>query len=393
MKILVAEDDRATRLRIGTFLRGWGYEVIEAADGAEAWEEVRKTNPPIVVTDWQMPEMDGVDLIRKIRSDSDPTYHYTILLTSRSEMKDVVEGLEAGADDFVAKPFDKDELRVRVAAGERIITLEHSLEEQNRKLKDANTRMKESLLSAAKIQQSYLPSSVMEHGGCSFAFRYEPCDELAGDTLNYIPLDGRHVALYAIDVSGHGVPAALLSVHLSRILTRMSAPDTIVQIVDDEGGHTPTAPAEVVAKLNRRFEFDTTNQQYFTMIYGVLDTKERRFCYCSAGHPGPVVVSDRGVTVQKPTPPAVGFLPRPTFSEQIIDLQPGDRLLFYTDGVFEAMDDGEEEFGEQRLAEAFHSAADIELSKSLSSLIAAAREWSNGRPFDDDISLMAAEIG
>lgn len=139
MKVLVAEDDRASRQRITTYLREWGYEAIEAADGAEAWEKYQQVDPGIIITDWLMPGMDGLEFIRNIRSDvADPTYHYIILLTARTEMKDVVEGLDAGADDFVSKPFDKDELRVRVQAGRRIISLEHALEQQNEQLAASN---------------------------------------------------------------------------------------------------------------------------------------------------------------------------------------------------------------------------------------------------------------
>jgi sigma-B regulation protein RsbU (phosphoserine phosphatase) len=341
-----------------------------------------------------------VELIQRIRGDvADKTYHYTILLTSRSAMSDVVEGLESGADDFVAKPFNKDELRVRMEAGKRIVTLEHSLEVQNERLTasnkeitEANERMRESLLSAAKIQQSYLPSEQSSHGEMQLACKYVPCDELAGDTVNIVPLDDTHVALYAIDVSGHGVPAALLSVHLSRILTRRNAPDTIIRTGDEDSGYEPEAPSRVIAKLNRRFIFDSTNQQYFTMLYGILDVEKRQFRYCSAGHPGPIVVSGDKISIQQPMPPAVGFIPAPVFQEETLELQPGDRLMFYTDGVFEIADSSEEEFGEQRLAEAFKASASESLSDALSEVLFAARAWGGGQPFDDDISLLAAEI-
>jgi len=393
MTILVAEDDRATRLRIVVSLKGWGYDVVEAVDGQDAWEKFQEIDPAIIITDWQMPNMDGVELIRNIRADKeDVTYHYTILLTSRSEMKDLVEGLESGADDFVAKPFDKDELRVRVAGGVRIVELEHELEEQNSKLEASNQRMKESLLSAAKIQQSFLPATELTIGGVQFAHRYLPCDELAGDTLNILPLDDRYVAIYNIDVSGHGVPAALLSVHLSRILTRLRGPDKILLKTQEDGTRAPVSPAKVLKKLNRRFMCDASNEQYFTMNYGVLDLKERRLRYSSAGHPGPVIVSKGEMKILQAMPPAVGFIPDPEFQEATLDLSAGDRLLFYTDGVYEVMNKEGEEYGEERFAEEFAKAVDQPLKKSLQSLIFAARKWCGGEPFDDDVSLMAIEI-
>ena len=394
MTILVAEDDRATRLRIAISLRAWGYEVIEAVDGNDAWEKFQAHSPAIILTDWQMPGMDGVDLIRHIRANpKEVTYRYTILLTSRSGTKDLVEGLESGADDFVAKPFDKDELRVRVAAGKRIVRLKHALEMQNLKLETSNQRMKASLLAAAKIQQSFLPPRESNIGDTRFACHYEPCDELAGDTLNYFPLNDRHVAIYNIDVSGHGVPAALLSVHLSRVLTRLRGPDKILLENRADGSVAPVSPAKVLMALNRRFMCDSGNEQYFTMNYGVLDLEDRTFRYSSAGHPGPILLSGGATTILGAMPPAVGFLPNPEFQEASLNLEPGDRLLFYTDGVFEVADKNDEQFGEHRIAEQFKKTRDSSLGTALKNLLFTAQTWGEDRPFDDDISLLAIEIG
>lgn len=402
MKVLVAEDERATRFRIVTCLREWGHEVIEATDGAEAWEKFQQSDPAIIITDWLMPKLDGVGLIRNIRGDlADKTYHYIILLTARSEINDVVEGIEVGADDFVAKPFDRDELRVRVQAGERIIHLEQALEDQNsqleasnREILKANTRMRESLRSAATIQKSFLPPAEQQIGKVHFVCRYLPCEELAGDTMNVIPLDETAIAIYAIDVSGHGVQAALLSVHLSRILTRLHGPEAILRTTDPEGRVQLTRPREVLEKLNRKFKFDAINQQYFSMIYGLLDLKTQRFCYCSAGHPGPLVFSQGEATILPSRPPAVGFLPDAQFIEETLELEVGDRLLFYTDGAFEPTDGEDREFGEQRLAKSFTASvhAGGSAKDSLDAVLAAARDWHGDGPFEDDISLLLAEL-
>ncbi len=401
MRVLVAEDDRATRARILTYLTEWGHQGIPAGDGQEAWEVFRDDGDiPMVITDWQMPIVDGVELIRRIRADKeDVIYHYTILLTSRSEKKDIVAGMEAGADDFIGKPFDKDELRARIDAGERIMRLELELTEKNQKLESsnlkirkANERMKQSLQAAASIQQSFLPHRHKEFETARFTFHFQPCDELAGDTLNIVPLDHDHVAVYAIDVSGHGVPAALMSVHLSRILTRSSGSEAILREVDAGGVIHPAPPSSIAAALNRRFTFDAVNQQYFTMISGVFDLVAREFRYTSAGHPGPVLVSGGHAEIMAPQPPAIGFIRDTEFGERTLELQTGDRLLFYTDGIFEVCDSDEVEFGEQRLADTFLASADKPLKEAVSSTVFAARKWTGGAPFDDDISVIGVEI-
>ncbi len=129
MKILIADDDVVSRRLLQSYLQKWGYEVTAAQDGAEAWRIFEQGLFTMVITDWMMPQIDGSGLLRRIRASQRPGYVYAILLTAKSQKADLVEGMEAGADDFLTKPFDRDELRVRLRAGERIIRLEHHLRE------------------------------------------------------------------------------------------------------------------------------------------------------------------------------------------------------------------------------------------------------------------------
>ena len=157
MLVLIAEDERITRRKLQRQLEQMGHEVIEAADGAEAWKLFQSRTPPIVICDWEMPHMNGVELVQRIRAADNSHYVYIVMLTGKSEKGDVVEGIEAGADDFVTKPFDRSELRARLNAGLRIVELEHDLASANdrlvhelavaRELADAEHRKhKESLL-------------------------------------------------------------------------------------------------------------------------------------------------------------------------------------------------------------------------------------------------------
>jgi two-component system NtrC family sensor kinase len=141
MKVLIAEDDRVSRRLLQGLLEKWGYEVVAAADGAEGWLRFQEGDFPLVITDWMMGEVDGLELIRRIRASQRPGYVYAILLTSLSQKKDVVQGMAAGADDFVTKPFDLEELRARLQAGERVIRLERTLIEQNRQLRETQAAL------------------------------------------------------------------------------------------------------------------------------------------------------------------------------------------------------------------------------------------------------------
>ena len=158
MNVLIAEDEQSTRMRLQRNLEKLGFQPTVAENGLEAWNLFQSGEFPLVLTDWMMPEMDGLELIRRIRANSQPQYTYVIMLTSKSETSEIVEGMEAGADDFVTKPFDRNELRVRVRAGERIVELERALSLQNQ-------RMKMDLDAAADLQKSLLPSECARRRG------------------------------------------------------------------------------------------------------------------------------------------------------------------------------------------------------------------------------------
>lgn len=144
MRVLVAEDGMMMRRILVRALEGWKYEVTEVENGAEAWEAFEAEPFRMVLTDWVMPEVDGLDLIRRIRSANLPFYVYIILLTAKSEKEDLVVGMEAGADDFLVKPVDHNELRVRLREGERIVRLEQELAEQNRQLRETQAALVQS---------------------------------------------------------------------------------------------------------------------------------------------------------------------------------------------------------------------------------------------------------
>jgi DNA-binding response OmpR family regulator len=144
MKVLIAEDDRVSRRLLQATLERLGYEVVAVEDGARAWEALRGGDAPrLAVLDWMMPELDGVEVCRRVRAESDPSYRYLILLTTRGQKSDVVEGLDAGADDYVTKPFDAEELHSRLRTGERILDLESALATKVEELEGALAHVKQ----------------------------------------------------------------------------------------------------------------------------------------------------------------------------------------------------------------------------------------------------------
>ena len=151
-------------------------------------------------------------------------------------------------------------------------------------------------------------------------------------------------------------------------------------------------PNEQATFLNRRFAFEGETQQYFTALYGVLDLERRELRYTSAGHPGPLVISEGHGDLHAARPPAVGFLPDGHFSEQTLRFQPGDRLYFYTDGVFEVENGDGVEFGQERVCQTLETTYGQPLAESLQTLRDTAKAWHGGRAFDDDLSLIGVEL-
>ena len=260
-------------------------------------------------------------------------------------------------------------------------------------LERANRRMTRSLEAAAAIQRSLLPESMPDVPGIEFAWAFDPCDELAGDSLDAFRIDDEHLAMYVLDVVGHGVPAALLSVTLARILSfsrRQSALSGEGSFADRRLVASPKAAAE---RLNQLFPMNEESRQYFTLFYAVLHLPSRRLTYITAGHPAPVLLSPggrcRNLTVGGFP---VGLAKDPDYQERTVDLQVGDRLYVYTDGLLEAAGEDGPEFGAERLAEAVLRSRDLPLQDSVETLEAEAKAWAGG-PLHDDLSILALEIG
>ncbi len=144
MKILIAEDELVSRRMLEATLVRWGYDVVTCSAGAEAWQALQcEDTPKLAILDWMMPGMDGIEVCLKIREEEKPEPIYIIILTTKDHKEDIVTGLQAGADDYVTKPFDNEELRARVQVGVRIVELQRSLAERVKELEDALEHVKQ----------------------------------------------------------------------------------------------------------------------------------------------------------------------------------------------------------------------------------------------------------
>lgn len=388
-KILIADDHELSRFKLETDLKKWGHDVTVAEDGQQAWELFQTDEFSIVITDWMMPNVDGLELVQRIRDAECPDYVYIIMLTAKAEKHDIITGMGAGADDFLTKPFHRDELQVRLRAGLRITTL-------NRQLNDTNRRLSRSRVAAAEIQRSCLPVESPSIAGLEIAWGHRSGDELGGDMLNVIPLDEQHVGLFMLDVSGNGVPASLLATSLSRVMSPASDPASmLVERGDETRDVAILEPAEVVKRLNRQFSGEKNSEQYFTLAYGVLNLETHVFNYASAGHP-PILHlrGDGSIAMLDISGFPIGMAaPDEGFGQQMVILQPGDQLMFYSDGLTDALNESGEVFGAARLMSAARERSTQSLDDFVQSIVADIDAWSPLSDSSEDVSVLAVELG
>ncbi len=340
-----------------------------------------------------MPEMNGYEVCERLKADDALSGIPVIFISALTEQLDKVKAFATGGVDYITKPFQMEELHARVETHLKLRRLQIELEGTNARLAKANDRMSHDLKAAARIQETFLPREVPRVPGMEFAWIYRPCDELAGDGLNIIPLGDGKVGLYVLDVSGHGVASALLSVTMSRLLSPPSEPSSIL-IVDGDRWDRSTIkpPTEVAAHLNRLFPFDAATEQFATMVYGIHDSATGEFRYVSAGHPGPVHLPAGAdpVILESPGSP-IGLADEP-YEERSVRLAAGDRLYLYSDGVPEAMDPSSKPFGDARLLQAIGRGRSGSLQEGIATLLGEVARWQGVARPHDDISVLAVEI-
>jgi len=387
-RILVVDDAPLNRKLLSAILDREECEVLEAEGGARAIELARTRAPDLVLLDIMMPGMDGYEVCEALQADDLTRSIPIIFLSALSETADKVRGLELGAVDYVTKPFDRGEVLARVRSQVRIQRLSASLREANRELRAASKELQADLAAAADIQGALIPRTRPEREAFDMAWRYVPCTSIGGDVFNLVQLDEHHVGVYMIDVSGHGVPAAMVTVSVSQTLT----PQGGVLVAPGEDGEAPTirSPAEVMRMLDEEYPMERFDK-YFTMFYLVLDTRTGELRYCNAAHPAPTLrradgrleyLSEGGTIIGMG-----GVMP---FDEGRVTLAPGDRLFVFTDGIAEYTgDDGD--FGEERLERHLARAPGGDVQATCDEIVDAVDAFGNGRHPNDDITIVGLE--
>ena len=319
-QILVIDDDTAVQELLRRTLKKQGYEVTVASNGEDGVAQAQKLRPALIICDWIMPRLTGIDVCRRVKADPELSTTQFFLLTSLGSIADRVKGLDAGADDFISKPIELNELQARVRAGLRL----HQL---SRDLKIAKQSLEAELAEAAEYVQSLLPDPMTEP--ISIEAKFIPSRQLGGDCFDYNWLDADYLAIYLLDVAGHGLRAALPSVAVLNLLRSRALPNIDYY-----------KPSDVLRALNTTFQMSYQNDKYFTIWYGVYNRISRQLVYASAGHPPAVLISQSPASnakIQRLKTPGmpVGMFPDAPYVDNCCDVEDLSSLYIFSDGVYE----------------------------------------------------------
>jgi sigma-B regulation protein RsbU (phosphoserine phosphatase) len=388
MRVLIADDDPVPRRMLEAILKKWDYEVVTAADGAEAWEILQSADAPqLAILDWLMPEMDGVEVCRRMRQRTDAPYVYFILLTSKDRKEDILEGMDAGADDYLIKPFETHRLQVRLRAGRRILDLQTELLASLAALAKAREREVEI---GAKIQQTLLLGQPPEHAhGVEVAALTIPSQQIDGDFYDFFQHTTQCLDVIVGDVMGKGVPAALFGAavksHFLRALSRL---------LSTENRALPE-PEEIIAHVHGEVTRQFIGlESFMTLCYARFDHVRQQVTFVDCGHTKTIHLSNRTGelhTLEGDSLP-LGVSEREVYTQVTVPFAPGDVFCFYSDGVTEAHNTEGELFGYDRLAATVREFGHRSPDDLVESVRQAVVQFSNREVFPDDLTCVAVRI-
>ncbi|HEY9040296.1 MAG TPA: SpoIIE family protein phosphatase [Roseovarius sp.] len=399
-RVLIVDDSRLQRRILGASLRKWGFVITEAESGEEALQICRTDPPDLVLSDWMMPGMSGLEFCGEFRRMPRENYGYFILLTSKSDKAEIASGLDAGADDFLTKPVNTGELRARIAAGERILQMERELTDKNRlvnstlgKLRALYELLDNDLIEAKKLQQSLVSDRHRDHGTAEVSMLLRSSGHVGGDLVGMFPVNETRIGLYGIDVSGHGISSALITARLAGYLSGAAPEQNVALRRLPDGTFVPRPPGQTIAALNDLFLNELDTEHYFTLLLADVDLATGRVVMGQAGHPYPAVQrADGSVEMIGCGGLPVGLIPGAEFEEFEVQLAPGDRLMIHSDGVTECAAPDGRLLDDEGLALILGELRSTRAMACLESLVWKLAHFAGDDSFADDVSAILLEI-
>ncbi|PYJ94562.1 MAG: hypothetical protein DME54_06905 [Verrucomicrobia bacterium] len=322
-EILIVDDDSTSRKILAHLLVAAGYKCRECEDGTKALQTIQERQPALLLLDFDMPGLNGAEVLKRLRSDNDPAVAQipTIMLTAHGSEESEVRCLQAGADDFATKPINTAVLRARIETQLRLRSMRRQLERQNDELEQWRSNLERDLAAARLTQQSLIPQKPPALPGWEVATCYRPVIQVGGDIYGWLRMKDGQILFWIADGTGHGAAAALLT--------------TLAKLLFHHGSVEHDAPASVMEAVNHDFRSIFGARSFMTAMCVAVDPATGRASVVGAGHPPLLIARRSGATeaIASVVPP-LGLIEHPEFTETIVDLKPGDTFLLYTDGLF-----------------------------------------------------------
>lgn len=373
-QILVVDDDRSSRKLLIRTLSSAGYDCREAESGDEALQLLRRAQPSLLLLDFEMPGINGAEVLKRLRSDANPDVAQipAIMLTGHGGEQSEVLCLEAGANDFVTKPINTEVLRARIETQLRLRSMRNQLQQQNEELEEWRRNLERDLAAARLTQQSLIPQKPPALPGWEIADYYRPVIQVGGDIYGWLRLKDSRTLFWIVDATGHGASAALLT--------------TLAKLLFHHGSIEHGAPAALMQAVNEDFRSIFGARSFMTAMCVALDPAAGQASVVGAGHP-PLLVARRNAAAESipSLAPPLGVAQAAQFSETIVDLGPGDAFVLYTDGLLGGRARAEGRLTPQGLIEKMDASAPT-AQALLTHLLSHSGQPDDNRPLLDDLT-------
>jgi len=372
VKVLVVDDEPINRQVLKNHLTLIGCEVFEASNGGEAFSQIRDSGPfELMLLDIMMPGMSGYDVCSVIR-ESHSLYELPILfLTAKNQINDIVSALEAGGNDYLSKPFDKREL---ISRAKNLITLKKAVAEQNKFIAFQNE-----LNVARKLQSSILPDLPPEMEKIKSVFYYEPMDSVGGDFFDFHVISPNELGVLIADVSGHGIPAALVS--------------AMLKIAFSTQFRYAKEPVKLLSQINQTL-MGKTKGAFLTASYVYINLEKMELVHARCGHLPLIKLGkyQNEPLLSLPQGKLIGWIPELDMKPEVLKIAPGDRLVLYTDGITEASNHKKEMLGEELWQSMLQDSYEYDLDEAKNRILEKLKKFTGGSSPDDDVTLVMLDI-
>ena len=374
-RILIVDDEPVNLQVLINHLGIEGYDVLIATNGPEALKIIEDSGAPdLVLLDIMMPQMSGFEVCRIIRRKYSSHELPVVIITARKRTDDIIAGIEAGANDYLLKPFDRQELLARVR---NLLILKHAVREQ-REL----SILEKEMATARQIQRSILPEKLPSMPGLDIQAGYRPMRAVGGDLYDFYPIDEKRIGIFIADVSGHGTPAAIIS--------------SMLKVVFSLSPHAAENPAFVLEWMNTSLS-GYSHGHFISALYAIVDLEQRLLTVANAGHWPLLLWRARENSLVETGKPGriIGFFPELRISSHTVPLETGDRLILYTDGILEQRDPSGRLYGEDGFHAMIRSSGNLAARDMIETLFMSLSAWSGSEQtdvFEDDVTIVVIDL-